>query len=118
MRHGKPLAVLRPLSEDEWEDLVVSSDPRFIALIERFGYRIRSYRLTPEGRCPNCQVVLPGVNLDSVTNIWTAVAQYEATPGDPSTLTDGPVQTAADTTSRNLYGDRDQQISNVFGIVK
>ncbi len=34
-RHGKPVALLRSLTEDEWEDFVVSTDPRFIALIER-----------------------------------------------------------------------------------
>ena len=30
-------------------------------LIERFGYLIRSYRLTPEGRCPDCQAEIPGI---------------------------------------------------------
>ena len=30
-------------------------------LIERFGYLIRSYRLTPAGGCPRCQTVLPGI---------------------------------------------------------
>jgi prevent-host-death family protein len=34
-RHGKPVAVLRSLTEAEWEDFVVSTDRRFIALIER-----------------------------------------------------------------------------------
>jgi antitoxin (DNA-binding transcriptional repressor) of toxin-antitoxin stability system len=34
-RQGKPVALLRSLTEDEWEDFVVSSDPRFIAMIER-----------------------------------------------------------------------------------
>jgi len=29
-------------------------------LIERYGYRIRNYRLTPEGRCPDCAALLPG----------------------------------------------------------
>ena len=30
-------------------------------LIERFGFLVRSYRLTPEGRCPDCQMQVPGV---------------------------------------------------------
>jgi pyruvate formate lyase activating enzyme len=29
-------------------------------LIERRGYRIEKYRLTPDGRCPNCAVPIPG----------------------------------------------------------
>jgi antitoxin (DNA-binding transcriptional repressor) of toxin-antitoxin stability system len=34
-RQGKPVALLRSLTEDECEDFVVSSDSRFIAMIER-----------------------------------------------------------------------------------
>lgn len=34
-RNGRPVAVLRPLTEDDWEDFAVSTDPGFIALIER-----------------------------------------------------------------------------------
>jgi pyruvate formate lyase activating enzyme len=29
-------------------------------LISRFGYHIRSYRLTADGRCPSCSTVVPG----------------------------------------------------------
>ncbi len=29
-------------------------------LIERYGYLIRAYRLTPEGRCPDCGTAIPG----------------------------------------------------------
>jgi len=29
-------------------------------LVERFGYRIASYRLTPDGRCPTCSTLIPG----------------------------------------------------------
>jgi len=29
-------------------------------LIERYGYLIRSYRLTPDGRCPDCGTSIPG----------------------------------------------------------
>ncbi len=32
---GKPVFALMPLSADDWEDLVVSSDPRFRALMKR-----------------------------------------------------------------------------------
>ena len=35
MRSGKPVAALMPLDEGEWEDMVVSTHPAFIALIER-----------------------------------------------------------------------------------
>jgi pyruvate formate lyase activating enzyme len=30
-------------------------------LIERFGFLVRSYRLTPDGRCPSCQAQIPGL---------------------------------------------------------
>ena len=46
-RGGKPVAVLRPLAEDEWEDLVVSTDPRFIELIERSRARSKPGTGTP-----------------------------------------------------------------------
>jgi len=29
-------------------------------LIQRFGYFIQDYRLTPDGRCPSCQTAIPG----------------------------------------------------------
>jgi pyruvate formate lyase activating enzyme len=32
-----------------------------VTLIERFGYLIRSYKLTPEGTCPHCQTRIPGI---------------------------------------------------------
>ncbi len=31
-----------------------------VTLIERSGYRIRSYRITPEGKCPKCSAAVPG----------------------------------------------------------
>jgi pyruvate formate lyase activating enzyme len=30
-------------------------------LIERHGYFVESYRLTPEGRCPGCGAMIPGI---------------------------------------------------------
>ena len=30
-------------------------------VIERYGFLVRSYRLTPDGRCPDCRTQLPGV---------------------------------------------------------
>jgi len=30
-------------------------------LIERFGYLVRSYRLTPDGSCPGCNMKIPGL---------------------------------------------------------
>ena len=29
-------------------------------LIQRYGYFIQDYRLTPEGRCPRCSTQIPG----------------------------------------------------------
>jgi pyruvate formate lyase activating enzyme len=29
-------------------------------LVERYGYFIQSYRLTPDGACPECHTVIPG----------------------------------------------------------
>lgn len=40
-RHGKPVAMLHSLTEDEWEDFVVSTDARFIAMIERSRARYK-----------------------------------------------------------------------------
>ena len=30
-------------------------------LIERFGYLVRDYRLTREGKCPRCHKTVPGI---------------------------------------------------------
>lgn len=30
-------------------------------LIDRFGYLVREYKLTPDGKCPNCQTPIPGI---------------------------------------------------------
>jgi antitoxin (DNA-binding transcriptional repressor) of toxin-antitoxin stability system len=55
--HAKPLALLRSLSDDEWEDFVVSSDPRFAAMFERAqGALTRRPALGPsthQGRAPS-----------------------------------------------------------------
>jgi hypothetical protein len=29
-------------------------------LIERHGYFIKAYRITPDGRCPSCAITIPG----------------------------------------------------------
>jgi pyruvate formate lyase activating enzyme len=29
-------------------------------LVSRYGYHIRDYRLTPDGRCPSCAATVPG----------------------------------------------------------
>ena len=34
-RRGKPVVALMPLSESDWEDLVVSAHPKFVALMKR-----------------------------------------------------------------------------------
>jgi pyruvate formate lyase activating enzyme len=42
----------------KWEDTRCPkcSEP----LIERYGYLIKDYRLTPDGHCPNCAAAIPG----------------------------------------------------------
>ena len=40
--HGKPIVVLRPLTEQEWEDLVVSTDPKFIEIMKRSRAQARA----------------------------------------------------------------------------
>jgi pyruvate formate lyase activating enzyme len=30
-------------------------------LIDRFGYLVREYKLTPEGKCPSCHTPIPGI---------------------------------------------------------
>ena len=35
MRRGKPVAALVPLDVEEWEDFVVSTHPKFLAIIEQ-----------------------------------------------------------------------------------
>jgi pyruvate formate lyase activating enzyme len=29
-------------------------------LVARYGYHIRDYRITPDGRCPSCSTLVPG----------------------------------------------------------
>jgi pyruvate formate lyase activating enzyme len=43
-------------------------------LIDRFGYLVRDYRLTVEGRCPRCQTQIPG--------IWPAGGCADVPTGD------------------------------------
>jgi pyruvate formate lyase activating enzyme len=31
------------------------------ALIERYGYQVQAYRITTEGKCPNCKKLIPGI---------------------------------------------------------
>ncbi len=45
-----------------------------VTVIARHGYLIRSYRLTPQGRCPDCQTQLPGV--------WPVAAEEVRTGND------------------------------------
>ena len=42
----------------EWEDTRCSQCNK--TLIERYGYLIKNYRLTPDGRCPHCATAIPG----------------------------------------------------------
>jgi AmmeMemoRadiSam system radical SAM enzyme/AmmeMemoRadiSam system protein B/AmmeMemoRadiSam system protein A len=43
-------------------------------LIERYGFLVRSYRVTPDGRCPECQARVPGV--------WPGAAGHVRTGND------------------------------------
>ena len=43
--HGKPVVVVRPLTEEEWEDLVVSTDPKFIEIMKRSSAQAKAGRL-------------------------------------------------------------------------
>jgi pyruvate formate lyase activating enzyme len=43
----------------EWEDTRCQSCST--TLIQRFGYLIRSYGITPEGKCPSCATAIPGI---------------------------------------------------------
>jgi len=48
-----------PVRVGPWEDTRCPSCRAVV--IARYGYLIRSYRLTPDGRCPDCGTRLPGV---------------------------------------------------------
>src|SRR5205085_6499089 len=49
-------------------------------LIERYGFLVRSYHVTPEGRCPSCQTQLPGVWPGAAAEVKTGndVAAYQS----------------------------------------
>jgi pyruvate formate lyase activating enzyme len=49
----------RPGQVGEWENTRCPGCHE--TLIERYGFLVRSYRLTPEGRCPSCQTQIPGL---------------------------------------------------------
>jgi AmmeMemoRadiSam system radical SAM enzyme/AmmeMemoRadiSam system protein B/AmmeMemoRadiSam system protein A len=55
-----------------WEDTRCPSCRA--TLIERYGFLVRSYNLTADGRCPSCQTRLPGV--------WPATAAEVRTGND------------------------------------
>jgi len=46
-------------------------------LIDRFGYLVREYKLTPDGKCPGCQTSIPG--------IWPATGAAEVQIGESMT---------------------------------
>jgi pyruvate formate lyase activating enzyme len=49
----------RPGQVGPWEDTRCPGCQE--TLIERFGFLVRSYAVTPEGTCPHCNTALPGV---------------------------------------------------------
>jgi hypothetical protein len=42
LRRGRPVAVLRALTDQDWEDLVVSTHPGFVALMRRSFERFKA----------------------------------------------------------------------------
>lgn len=49
----------RPGEVGEWEN--TRCPTCWETLIERYGFLVRDYRLTAEGRCPRCQTQIPGI---------------------------------------------------------
>jgi pyruvate formate lyase activating enzyme len=59
----------RPGQVGPWENTRCPSCQE--TLIERVGYLIRAYHLTPQGSCPRCQTALPGVWPASASEVRT-----------------------------------------------
>jgi len=59
----------RPGQVGEWENTRCPSCRA--TLIERFGFLVRSYRITDDGRCPDCQTVIPGIWHDQAQQVKT-----------------------------------------------
>ena len=49
----------RPGKVGAWENTRCPSCKE--TLIERFGFLVQSYRITEDGKCPNCETAIPGV---------------------------------------------------------
>ena len=53
-------------------------------LIDRYGYLVRAYRITPDGKCPACQAAIPGVwppgGAAEVPTATSLAAYYERRP--------------------------------------
>jgi pyruvate formate lyase activating enzyme len=49
-------------------------------LIDRFGYLIREFRLTADGRCPRCQQKIPGIWHSNVRTGHTAADYFSRFP--------------------------------------
>jgi AmmeMemoRadiSam system radical SAM enzyme/AmmeMemoRadiSam system protein B/AmmeMemoRadiSam system protein A len=45
-------------------------------LIERFGYLVRAYRITPTGCCPQCQTRIPGIWPDNARTVRTGADMH------------------------------------------
>jgi pyruvate formate lyase activating enzyme len=43
-------------------------------LVERIGYRVRDYKITRDGKCPQCRTAIPG--------LWPAGGAAEVNTGD------------------------------------
>ena len=66
----------RPGQVGSWEDTRCTNCGD--TLIERYGFLVRRYRLTPDGHCPRCRTAVPGV--------W---------PADPSEVRTGDLSSYA-----------------------
>ncbi len=59
----------RPGQVGPWEDTRCPACQE--TLIERFGFLVRGYHLSPQGCCPRCQTPIPGVWPDSAAEVRT-----------------------------------------------
>ena len=59
----------RPGQVGEWENTRCPTCQE--TLIERIGFLVRSYALTPEGTCPRCQTAIPGIWPTNVAEVHT-----------------------------------------------
>jgi pyruvate formate lyase activating enzyme len=65
----------RPGQVGDWENTRCPECRETV--IERTGFLVRSYRLEPGGRCPNCQYALPGIWPESAADVRKGDLKYQ-----------------------------------------